>query len=366
MALYQKVKNGVWFFSIYMPGQRRRLRGSCGTKERAEALLIEQTMRLAATRRTPKAHILKIIDALYADEKPRDRIPIEAVAAEAERIRATRGRELSPAGRQKARCRLNDFARWARMMRPDLKDAREVDRQMAQAYAAALEREGKKAKTRRNIIGVFGAAWNELKRGHDDVENPWPLAMPAKSAEGRGEAYTVEEAQRIFEAGDRDGHGWGLAARVAAATGLRMGDVVTLRHAACMDGAIHVVPRKTARHGIATLIPLPPDLAARIGEGEGYVFPELAEGYRPGYPMRYPFSTVLKMAGVDPQRYTFHSFRHYFRTRLAEAGVSDEIAMKLGGWTQRTTADRYDHDGRAKEKAAAVAAAWALTKNEVD
>ena len=47
--------------------------------------------------------------------------------------------------------------------------------------------------------------------------------------------------------------------------------------------------------------------------------------------------------------FTFHSWRHTFRTRLAEAGVSDEIAKRLGGWTVDKTAARYDHDGRLKE-----------------
>ena len=53
---------------------------------------------------------------------------------------------------------------------------------------------------------------------------------------------------------------------------------------------------------------------------------------------------------------TFHSWRHTFRTRFAEAGVSDEIAKRLGGWTVDKTAMRYDHDGRIAELAAAVEA----------
>ena len=73
----------------------------------------------------------------------------------------------------------------------------------------------------------------------------------------------------------------------------------------------------------------------------------------------HPFADILKAAGVDPDKYTFHSFRHYFRTRLAAAGVSDETAMRLGGWTQRDTAARYDHDDHREELAAAIQAAWA-------
>ena len=51
------------------------------------------------------------------------------------------------------------------------------------------------------------------------------------------------------------------------------------------------------------------------------------------------------------------------------------ISNELGGYCycetcrkkfQEWLADRYDHDGRAKEKAAAVAAAWALTETTGD
>ena len=65
---------------------------------------------------------------------------------------------------------------------------------------------------------------------------------------------------------------------------------------------------------------------------------------------------MLLKAGVSGN-FTFHSWRHTFRTRLAEAGVSDEIAKRLGGWTVDKTAMRYDHDGRLGELAVAVEAA---------
>lgn len=46
--------------------------------------------------------------------------------------------------------------------------------------------------------------------------------------------------------------------------------------------------------------------------------------------------------------------RHTFRTRLSEAGVSDDLAKRLGGWTENATAARYDHAERVEELRAAV------------
>jgi len=39
---------------------------------------------------------------------------------------------------------------------------------------------------------------------------------------------------------------------------------------------------------------------------------------------------------------------------LSEAGVSDDLAKRLGGWAEDTTAARYDHAERVEELRAAV------------
>jgi len=52
---------------------------------------------------------------------------------------------------------------------------------------------------------------------------------------------------------------------------------------------------------------------------------------------------ILERAKVKGKGLTFHSYRHTFRTRLKEAGVPNEIAKELGGWTQDATLARYNH-----------------------
>jgi integrase len=77
-----------------------------------------------------------------------------------------------------------------------------------------------------------------------------------------------------------------------------------------------------------------------------YPHPQLSGG--PG-----AFAGILTAAEVG-EGYTFHSWRHTFRTRLSEAGVSDDLAKRLGGWTEDATAARYDHAERVEEMRAAV------------
>jgi integrase len=134
---------------------------------------------------------------------------------------------------------------------------------------------------------------------------------------------------------------------------------------------MRLMPSKTARHGVAVLMPLCGELQAAlsmdVGEGHAgeFVLPEHAAAYP--YPNRGApgaFSAILLAAGIIGG-YSFHSWRHTFRTRLAAGGVSDEIAKRLGGWTVDATAMRYDHDGRFKELVAAVDLGAAVSKGVV-
>ena len=82
------------------------------------------------------------------------------------------------------------------------------------------------------------------------------------------------------------------------------------------------------------------------------VYPHVRRVEGPG-----PYVAILEKAGLAGKGYTFHSWRHTFRTRLSEAKVSSELAKKLGGWTVDKTAERYDHAERVEELRAAVEAA---------
>jgi integrase len=58
--------------------------------------------------------------------------------------------------------------------------------------------------------------------------------------------------------------------------------------------------------------------------------------------------------GGGPGRVHVPLLRHAYRTRLSEAGVSDDLAKRLGGWTEDSTAARYDHAERVEELRAAI------------
>lgn len=49
------------------------------------------------------------------------------------------------------------------------------------------------------------------------------------------------------------------------------------------------------------------------------------------------FARFLKSIDADGQRTSFHSFRDNFRDALREGDVRHEIAMLLGGWSNRSS-----------------------------
>lgn len=363
MSIYRKSPRGVWYYYVCANGKRHR--GSTGTRDRGAAALFAETLAFSLRRKSPRDRLLKLLDALFPAATPPD-IPVGSIAGECERIGRDAGKPPTEHSMKSRGIALKRLSRWLDAARPEVRGARGIDRATAQAFAAHLAREGLCDKSRANILGDLSAMWNVLKREHDGLENPWPLARPLHVEKRRREAFTPDEARRVFAEADRAGHGWGLAARIAAATGLRYGDIARLKFGDIRDGAIITRPHKTAAHGIEVALPLPPDLLARIGGGRpgAFVLPEHAEGYPSKFTLAHPFSEIIRAAGIDPKRgYAFHSFRHYFRTQLARAGVDDATAMRLGGWTQRETAGRYDHDDHRAELGGAIAAAWALTAN---
>jgi len=370
MSLYKQPGSNCWHYRIYVPGSgrlgRKVLRGSCRTSDEASAKAVEHTLRMALGKSAPAETLHKMIDAILGTPA-RLGLPLGALAEEYARAVALSGKALSVHTLRDRRSACLRFATWAAAHWPAAAEAERVDRACAAAFSAALRADGARDKTRRNVISDLGTVWQALRRGRDGMpENPWPLAMPESQDGERGLPFSRDQERAVLAAADApaaDAWGWGLACRLARATGLRYGDVARLRwqDADLEAGVIRTTPAKTQRWSVAVEVPLPAALVARLREARpaeclGNVLPRMAECLPHG-PWRHPFGRVLDAAGVDRARYTFHSWRHTFRTRLAEAGVSDEIARRLGGWTNDATAGRYDHDGRMAELRVAVESA---------
>ena len=379
MSLYKPETSKYWWVQIRKP-DGKRLRRSTETEDREKASIVEHTLVLAFGKKTTAEKLKAMIDVIYGTEK--QGMPLGEIWSTYSEWLTVSGKTIAPETLRKRKNSVDRFASWAKDNWPAAPVVEAVDRQVASAFALMLATTGTKGKTRKNILSDLGTIWQVLNRIRDNLKNPWPLVRPEANDSERGQPFTREQEKAIFEAAEKGEANWYLASLIARYTGLRYSSVarLTWKEVDMEKGVIRHRPPKTARHDIDVLLPIVEPLRSALDKAwrvrddpetirrkpgatssmkpldPDYVLPHHAACYpRPhlkGGPG--PFADVLKAAKVDDETHTFHSWRHTFRTRLSEAGVSDDLAKRLGGWTEDATAARYDHAERVEELRAAV------------
>ncbi|HRR33630.1 MAG TPA: tyrosine-type recombinase/integrase [Kiritimatiellia bacterium] len=358
MALFKFRNSNNWWYSIYRPGLPR-LQGTTGTPDKETAKLVEMSIRAAHQKNSSADKLHAMIDMLLGNTST-DGLPLAGLWPEYERSVKTSGKQISALMMSHRRQWCGNFVKWASEHHTATKTIEDVDRACASAYAIFLASRGTKSKTRANILSGLATIWTSLQRVRDGITNPWKLVIPSVTDGERGKAFSHEQELAVMESAKQVGDNWWIVCMIARPTGLRFGDIANLSwdKINMNDRIIEIAPSKTARYGIAVRIPISNALYGALESADikcGLLFPDMSQKQRSGHSNRgTPFGLVLKAAGLDDKGYTFHSWRHTLRTRLAEAGVSDEIAKRLGGWTDDNTARRYDHDGRMNDLREAV------------
>ncbi len=356
MSVFQQKNSQNWWISVYTNG--KRIRVSSGSPDKAYALMLEQTLKLGKKKITTDDKIRATLDAILGtrQQDTRPKLPVEIVWEYYTRHLKIIGSKVSEFTLYRRKREVIRLCAWIAEEFDAGLFLADVSRDVAAAYAQSLVDDGLKSKTRKNILSELLTIWKgavfELGEGWG---NPWTGVVPRVVDSVIGRAFSREEEARVLEACKKMHSGWYTASVIARYTGLRYGDVVHLKWNDLQNGVISVRPSKTAAHGVTVRIPICKPLAAVVDalpRDSEYLLPNLQRRY-PNRP-EPPFSDILHAAGLSPEHYTFHSWRHTFRTRLSEAGVPDELAMRLGGWTVASTAQRYDHADRATELLTAI------------
>ena len=363
--VYLKKGCKVWYFTIRYKG--RHIQGSTHKRDKNEALAVDHAMRMALVGKTPAASIHALIDSIYGVDAQRAS-PLAAVWDTYETYLVNSGKEMAAMTLKNRRGAVERFVGWCGANYMAVNSIAEVNRACAAAYARMLAEKTPNAKTRKNIIQNLSAVWSGIMRVDDGVEsNPWLSQAPEVVVVKRRPAFTHRQEEAVMNVCREAGDGWALACLTARYTGLRWGDVAGLRWSSIDMGErlIKLQPSKTKREGIEVIIPIAPVLFRYLekahrakGRDRHFVLPvqkALAETHdrRSLKKGTVTFAVILERAGVKGD-YTFHSWRHTFRTRLSEAGVSAEAAKRLGGWTVDATAEHYNHDTMIGELRKAV------------
>jgi site-specific recombinase XerD len=206
----------------------------------------------------------------------------------------------------------------------------------------------------KDLNAVFKCA---MQLGHLDKNPVRGIKLP-KSQPIERDVFTPRQIGDLFETAQGD---WKTAVLCGYYLGARLSDVVKLRwtdveFSGHDSGTMTFCQNKTGRR---LVVPLATELRQHLesiagDQTDSFLMPSLASR-RPGgrNGLSGTFVRLLESAGIDPRyveakgkrfaKLSFHSLRHSFNSALANAGVSQEVRMKLTGHKTVAVNNSYTH-----------------------
>ena len=168
--------------------------------------------------------------------------------------------------------------------------------------------------------------------------------------------YSSEQIKAIFS-GDWEPLHVRIMCRISAMTGMRLGEVQALIRRQVKDGYLEVDAswakkegRKTTKSGYRRVVPLDPETMNLIREilpphDDDLLFTQNGREPISGNTVRRYLTQRMDELGIDwkAEALVFHSFRHFFNTRLVAAGVDGEITRAVIGHESQDMTEHYLH-----------------------
>lgn len=206
-------------------------------------------------------------------------------------------------------------------------------------------------------LKTLGTAFRRAEVHELIIKNPVPAVTPPKAESSERGIFTPEEVEKIINAAPSVD--WQTLILLGYFVGARLSDCVHMRwdNVDPDNQVISFEQQKTKRKVIVPIHPILLQHLVYLSDHftKGYLCPTLAaKGPGGKHGLSEGFKRIMKRAGVDVQlsegkgvrrfcKRTFHSLRHSFTSSLANAGVPEEIRMKLTGHTTRDIHTRYTH-----------------------
>jgi integrase len=208
-------------------------------------------------------------------------------------------------------------------------------------------------------IKTLSTAFNRADRKGIILKNPVLAVELPKDQSSVREVFTHEQVGQLLQAAG-DFSDWYTLILLGYCTGARLGDCALMKWDK-VDFHKGLIAYQQTKTGKTVVVPVHRDLMHRLDflsefakEG-AYLCPELAERTSGGkHGLSEGFNRLVRKAGIDPQevqglgnrkfrKLTFHSLRHSFNSALAEAGIHQEVRMKLTGHSSMGMNSRYTH-----------------------
>jgi len=233
-----------------------------------------------------------------------------------------------------------------------------------EGWLLSLSESGLKPKSINLIYITLKMMLKEAAKAKLIKSNPCGEVKKLKADEIVRAILTVEEARKLFPAN------WAtvweskvvyLAHRLAACTGLRIGELLGLRGEYVFDDYIFITgqynrfgytPHTKTKHN--RNIPITPLMKQELEEllranGGGFVFSENGgETPVPEFRIRRDFDRALERIGISHEErlkrnLSFHAWRHFFNTLLRMSNVADSKVQSVTGHRSMSMTEHYTH-----------------------
>jgi integrase len=224
-------------------------------------------------------------------------------------------------------------------------------------FMNARLKEGMAPKTVIVDLKTLNTAFRRAEAYGTILKNPVAAVRPPKNESSEREVFTQEEVQKMLNAAPS--LDWQTLTLLGYFVGARLGDCVTMKweNVRPEDGVIVYEQMKTHKK---VVVPMHYHVIEHLNYlstfgAEGYLCPALAKKGPGGkHGLSESFKRIVVKAGLDPMvvqgkgarnftKRTFHSLRHSFNSALANAGVTEEIRMKLTGHSSKAVHTQYTH-----------------------
>jgi integrase len=247
------------------------------------------------------------------------------------------------------------------------------------SFRDAQTASGKNPNTVRYLIKQLRIPFNFARRQGIITHNPAEaVELPAKAKtedgnESSRDPFTSDQIEALLSAATEKEHGkmvfhageeWRGAILCAYYTGARLQDVANMTWNA-IDLPAKLITYRPKKTGKPIAIPIHPELENYLLDlpapdtGNAFLFPQLAGRRTSGRSgLSMTFSRIMARANVvggvlhaakeggkgrTVRTLTFHSLRHSFNSALANAGIAQEVRMKLTGHTSVEMNKGYTH-----------------------
>lgn len=372
MASISKDSRGrsPFWVACYTDAAGRRLKKSTKTKDRDTALRmalqLERAARLGGTGELTEMRARELLsDLLEQITDGRESVRVLTVGKFFEDWLAGKKALLSQGSLWSYDAAVNGFVAFLgpRVSRP----LDSIQTNDLQEFVTKLRRDRLSPKTVSLYVKVLRSAFKSARLQQLITFNPAEaVALPRGEAAERG-TFTEAEVALILGAAPTDD--WRTIIMLGVFTGQRLRDCTNLEWKGVNFTADTVTFKVLKRGGKKLVVPMHPQLRAHL-EGiagdtaEKYVSPSLANrdtGGKSGLSMK--FSRIMHAAGIEAgeaehagkrkmSSRSFHSLRHGFVSGLANAGVGEDLRMKLSGHSDRAVHGGYTHHELAALSAA--------------